>query len=104
MYLYDINDMWIPIRPFSEALKAALKLTSEGAGKPRPGWIWMGKDGKRQPKKKKNLVDFGGKISEVLITSSKLSESELPGLYQEASKKRRIWLVQVAVTRAMLVA
>jgi len=50
---------------------------------------------------------FWGKISEVLIvliTSSKLSESELPGLYQEASKKRRIWLVQVVVTRAMLVA
>lgn len=87
--------MWIPIPPFSDALKAALKLTSEGAGKPRPGRDIDGKRG------------FWGKVSEaliVLITSSKLSESELPGLYQEASKKRRIWLVQVVVTRAMLVA
>ena len=60
-----ISMIWIPIPPFSEALKAALKLTSEGAGKPGPGCILMGNDGKHfQPPKKKIKeiqVDFGEK-------------------------------------------
>lgn len=58
--------MWIPIPPFSEALKAALKLTSEGAGKPRPGWILRETMGKHfQPPKrirfKKKTDGFLGK-------------------------------------------
>ena len=61
-----ISMIWIPIPPFSEALKAALKLTSEGAGKPGPGCILMGNDGKHfQPPKKKIKeiqVDFGENI------------------------------------------